>query len=72
MTKNDKDTKRTRHIERRWQYARHCRKQGLVDLIKVDGDMYELADVGTKNLSMKEAQHKYDIMTVPNIDDKPP
>ena len=39
---------------------------------KVDGNTHQLADVGTKNLTMKEAKPKYDIMTVPNIDDKPP
>ena len=72
MTKNDKDTKRTRHIERRWQFSRYCRKQGLVSMHKVDGNTHQLADVGTKNLTMKEAKPKYDIMTVPNIDDKPP
>jgi hypothetical protein len=65
MNLNDKDTKRTRHIQRRWQYTRHAQHRGDIRTYHVNGDLYQLADVGTKNLRASAYEHKMAIMEVP-------
>jgi hypothetical protein len=62
---NDKDTKRTRHIERRFQFTRHAQHRGDVRTYHVSGDKYQLADVGTKNLQASDYDHKMAIMEIP-------
>ena len=47
---NSKDTKRTRHIQRRYHYVRDGFASRLYDGHKIDGTINP-ADVGTKNLS---------------------
>ena len=49
MMNNDKDTKRTRHIERRVHFVRQARIQGTFLPFKIDGKVNP-SDVGTKNL----------------------
>ena len=49
MMNNNKDTKRTRHIERRIHFIRHAQQQGLFVPYKIAGELNP-ADVGTKNL----------------------
>jgi len=66
ISKNDKGTKRTRHIERRFLYCRHAYQSNLIDLIHVDGDKHQLADIGTKNLSSDKMAYKLSILETPN------
>ena len=49
MMNNDKDTKRTRHIQRRIHFVRQARIQGILKPYKIDGKINP-SDVGTKNL----------------------
>ena len=46
---NNKDTKRTRHIQCRVHFVRQAREQGIFTPHKIDGKINP-ADVGTKNL----------------------
>jgi hypothetical protein len=68
ISKNDRDTKRTRHIDRRFQYARHARKSGHISVHHVNGDTYQLADLGTKNVPTEEASYKLSIIEAPSTD----
>ena len=70
ITQNDRDTRRTRHIERRWLYIRTSRMNGNIQVFHLPGDTYNLADPGTKNLSSKSASYKLSILEVP-VQDSP-
>ena len=65
MTASDKDTKRTRHVERRWHYSRHARQSGHISVHKCDGETQQLADLGTKVLPHAKAELKYSYVHVP-------
>ena len=58
---NNKDTKRTRHIQRRVHYVRDGIDSGLYTGPKIDGKI-NTADVGTKNLSGNELASHIEIM----------
>jgi len=62
ITRNDKDTRRTRHIERRWLYTRKARQNGDISVHHVDGDKHQLADLGTKNVPAHESAYKLSII----------
>ena len=47
---NDQNSTRTRHMDRRHLYTQNMLHRALASLHHVDGDSFELADVGTKNL----------------------
>jgi hypothetical protein len=64
MSKNDQDTKRTRHIDRRWLYARQACRSGQISLYHVDGNKFQLADLGTKNVSAGVARDKLNVFEV--------
>jgi hypothetical protein len=64
INKNDKDTNRTRHIERRMLYTRSERQRGHLSLHHVNGDEYQLGDLGTKNVPASEAAPKLAIIEV--------
>jgi hypothetical protein len=66
ISKNDKGTKRTRHIERRWLYCRNALQSGQISLHHVDGDEYQLADIGTKNLPAQKMAYKLSILEAPH------
>ena len=57
ITQNDRDTKRTRHIERRWLYVRQERFSGHLNMHFLPGDAYNLADLGTKNVASPSASY---------------
>jgi hypothetical protein len=61
---NDKATKRTKHIERRALLHRHHRQCGLMFPYHINGDLYNLADIGTKSIA-KESAYKVSVMEVP-------
>jgi len=63
ITKNDKDTSRTRHMERRFLYPRLARSRGLITTHHVPGLEFQIADVGTKALSMQVIQPKLNVIT---------
>ena len=50
MINSERDTKRTRHIERRVHFVRQAREQGIFFVTKIPGEINP-SDVGTKNLS---------------------
>ena len=56
MMINDKDTKRTRHIERRINFVRQARATGVFIPYKIPGEE-NVADVGTKNLPAATLKH---------------
>lgn len=62
ITRNDKDTRRTRHIERRWLYTRHARHRGDISIHHINGDKYQVADLGTKNVPASESTYKLSII----------
>jgi hypothetical protein len=66
ISKNDKDTKRTRHIERRWLYCQNAYQSGQINLFHVDGDDYQLADIGTKNLPASKMAYKLSVLESPH------
>ena len=57
INEKDKPTRRTRHIDRRWFYARDQCLQSRIKFHHVS-DEYSLADLGTKNLSAENAAFK--------------
>ena len=50
MAKNGKDTKHTRHIERRMHFVRNGEKCNMHKIDWCEGGL-QLADIGTKNVS---------------------
>ena len=51
MNTSDNPSRKTRHIEGRYWYGRQAIAQGHARLYKVQGDKYQPADIGTKNMS---------------------
>ena len=49
IAKSDKVNARNRHIERRQLCPRYAQQQGHIRILHIDGDKYQLADLGTKN-----------------------
>jgi hypothetical protein len=70
ITQNDRDTKRTRHIERRWLYVRQERFSGHIDMHFLPGDAFNLADLGTKNVASPSAAYKLSVLEAP-VSDSP-
>jgi hypothetical protein len=68
ITQNDRDTKRTRHIERRWLYVRQERFSAHLDMDFLPGDTYNLADLGTKNVPSPSAGYKLSVIEAPVSD----
>jgi hypothetical protein len=68
ITQNNRDTKHTRHIERRWFFIRLCRQQGVVTVDFLPGDEFNVADLGTKNSSSPANAYKLSIVEVPVTD----
>jgi hypothetical protein len=64
MNKNDKGTARTKHIEKRDLIHRYHRQCGYVEILHLNGDKYNLADIGTKSFAA-EASYKLSIMEHP-------
>ncbi len=56
MINNDRDTKRTRHIQRCVHFVRQAREQGLFFPIKIPGEINP-SDVGTKSLAGSTIQN---------------
>ena len=67
MNESDRPSRRSRHIERRWFYARDEAKKRLLALHHVPAD-YSLADLGTKNLPFDESAYKLSRLEVPVTD----
>jgi hypothetical protein len=65
ITKNDRGTQRTRHIERRYLYCRHAYTRADISLHFVEGKRYQIADIGTKNLTSSEYAYKLSIVESP-------
>jgi hypothetical protein len=57
MSKN-RDSTRTRHVDRRFMLTRSLVERGLIKLIHISGDLYMLADIGTKNLPSSTSDPK--------------
>ena len=67
MNNNNRPTKRSRHIDRRYFFTRGERQAGRLSLHHIDKD-YSLPDIGTKNLVAEESSYKLSIMEVPVSD----
>jgi hypothetical protein len=65
ITKNNKDNARTKCIERKWMFIRTSRQNGSILPFHVDGDKFNLADLGTKNLSSPSNIFKISICKAP-------
>ena len=59
ITANDRPSKRTRHIERRWLYSRRMYQGGFAVYKHVNGDALMLADPLTKNKSSYDEAVKF-------------
>jgi hypothetical protein len=57
----DRDTNRSRHIDRRFMLTRSLAERGLAKLYHTSGDTFMLADVGTKNLPSSTSDPKVDV-----------
>ena len=64
MNSSEKVTKKSRHIERRWFYAKQEYMRSRVIFFHVR-DQFSLADLGTKNLTAEEAKYKLSHIEVP-------
>ena len=64
ITTNEKPSKKTRHIERRWLYPRHTYACGYTNHHHVHGDQLMMADPFTKNKSSldEDVRFKLSIM----------
>ena len=67
MSKSEKPSKRSRHIARRWFYARSEAQASHLAFFHTPAD-YSMADVGTKNLTAEESAYKLSIMETPVTD----
>ena len=63
MTYNEKTSKRTRHIHRRWLLNRQARRDGRISIHFIRTDL-NLADLGTKNQSPHNAVYKRKVTAV--------
>lgn len=63
MTFNEKATKRTRHILRRWLLNRRARSDGRISVHHISADL-NLSDLGTKNQSPHNAVYKRKVHVV--------
>jgi len=61
-TRNQRLTSMSCHIACRWYYVRQARQAGHIQLLHIDGDKYQLADLGTKNVPATEALYKLSII----------
>jgi len=68
-TRNQRVTSMSRHIARRWYYIRQARQAGHIQLLHIDGDKYQLADLGPKNVSAAEASYKLSIIETSIIEE---
>jgi len=59
----------SRHIARRWYYVRQARQAGHIQLLHIDGDKYQLADLGTKNVPAAELLYKLSIIETSIIEE---
>ena len=63
---NDRGTPRTRHMGRRQLYVRYCKQTGAIILYHVDGDKFQIADIGTKGeIATTDFDYKCAIMESP-------
>ena len=69
ISNNDKDTKRTHHIECHWHYTHQAKATGTIITPHVPGDEFQLADIGSKNLPMSVAFPKLQVMEAPSFHD---
>lgn len=68
LTRNEKDSKRTRHMERRFQYCRVSEKTAKTKSYHINGDDFMLSDIGTKAVPVKESEHKLAIFEADCLD----
>ena len=64
MNNNERPSRRTRHIDRRYFFTRGEIAAARVRLHHIPAD-YSLADVGTKNLTAEESVYKLSLMETP-------
>ena len=64
FTKSEKESKRSRHIERRFQFSRYAEQNSFAKLHHIDGDNYMVADIGTKPKATEEVAYKLSISKV--------
>jgi hypothetical protein len=70
MSQNEKSTGRTKHIDRRYLIHRHARMNGEITLHHNSGDLYNLADLGTKCLAAND-EYKLSILEHAPLDEDP-
>jgi len=70
IARNDRGTPRTRHMARRSLYVRYCTSTGAIICYHVDGNQYQLADIGTKgDIAPADFDYKLSIMEAPSPND---
>jgi len=68
-TRNQRTTSMSRHIARRWYYIQQARQAGHIKLLHNDGNKYQLANLGTKNVPASEATYKLSLIETPVIEE---
>ena len=68
MSQNEKDSKRTRHMERRWLFNRHETRVGNVKGFHCPAQ-FQLADPATKNLDSAKSMLPLSVIETPVTDD---
>jgi hypothetical protein len=69
MARNDRETKSTKHIERRWLFVRQCNLQGKITLMYIPSEA-QMADLGTKQTVARIANKLLAIVEVNTPDDQ--
>jgi Reverse transcriptase (RNA-dependent DNA polymerase) len=64
---SDRETKHSKHIERRWMYVKYACQSARVILFHI-AKTYQLADMGTKNVTGDDAALKLSFMEVTSPD----
>jgi hypothetical protein len=57
------------HIACQWYYVRQARQAGHIPLLHIDGDKYQLADLGTKNVPASKASYNLSIIETSIIEE---
>jgi hypothetical protein len=70
MSQNEKSTSRTKHIDRRWLIHRYARMNSDISLHHISGDLYNVADLGTKGLAAND-EYKLSILEHAPLDEGP-
>jgi hypothetical protein len=65
ISSNDRDTRRTRHIDRRYMLHRSMRKNCLIAVYHLAGDEFQIADITSKQTQGPDSEYKLATIEAP-------